>query len=279
MVEDDAAIRDGLAITVADEYRVTFTTCQAGALAALEDTRFDMALVDLRLPITPEGIAAGPEAGIEILRTIRRRRVTQGETRRALPVVVMTAQLDAPSLIASLFSDYGANDFVAKPFGKDQLLDKLRRALLGQGAVAPAGELATAELRLAFDDERRQVHVESLPFDGTLYTLLDALRSQYLEDLDARRASDAYTFVSSQTLVRLFGVTADTLRRRVLRARKQLHQAIEDELHRATSDQDVIETEQWKGYRLNPRLVRVVDLSELPAQDDSTPPPPARRRP
>lgn len=260
LVEDDPGIRESVLMTVAEHYRTTVSTCLNEAHVSLVAERFDLALIDLRLPFERDGLATNEQGGVELLRTIRSRGIMQTENRRALPVVVMTAFAPSPSQTAALFADHGASDFVAKPFGKDELLDKLRRALLGQGAVVPAAERGREEIRLAFDMKARRVQVEGLaPLDGGVFDLLDALRAPFLADLSARRPADAYTYVTTQALMKRFGVGEDALRRRVLRARKLLRTAIERDLHRTTSEQDVIESAHWRGYRLNPLFVRLVD--------------------
>lgn len=264
VVEDDPAIRESILMTVASDYRATVSTCQAEAEASLAAGSFDLALIDLRLPVEPNGMATSEEGGIQILRAVRARGITQGESGRALPVVVMTAYAGSPRLTASLFSDHGANDFVAKPFGKDELLAKLRRALLGKGAVAPTAERALPTIRLAFDARAERVHVEGLePLDGGIFELLDVLRASFAADREARREPAASTFVTTQALTKRLGISAEALRRRILRARQRLQRDLERHLHRTTAEDDVIESVAWKGYRLNPLVVRVVDAAEL----------------
>ena len=103
-----------------------------------------------------------------------------------------------------------------------------------------------------------------------LFLRLDALRAQFLADLEARRAPAAFTFVTTQQLTKRFGINAEALRRRILRSRQRIQRELERHLHRTTSDDDVIESLPWKGYRLNPVVVRVVDPSELPGPDDTS---------
>ncbi len=264
VVEDDAAIRESILMTVADEYRATVRSSQSEAEASLAAERFDVALIDLRLPLEPNGLATNERGGIEILRAVRARGITQGESGRALPVVVMTAYPGPSHQTADLFSEHGANDFVAKPFGRDELLTKLRRALLGKGAVAPTAERGAPTIRMAFDGRAEKVHVEGLePLDGGIFELLDVLRATFVADLDARRDPAAFTFVTTQALTKRFGISAEALRRRILRARQRVQRDLERHLHRTTAEDDVIESVPWKGYRLNPLVVRVVDVSEL----------------
>ena len=79
---------------------------QAILMAQTED--FHLVLLDLGLPI---------KDGWTVLRELRSR----GD---ALPIIVVTAQVDEGNRTAVL--DAGADDFVAKPFRFNDLLDKVR---------------------------------------------------------------------------------------------------------------------------------------------------------
>lgn len=82
---------------------------QAILMAQTED--FQLILLDLGLPI---------KDGWTVLRELRSR----GD---ALPIIVVTAQVDEGNRAAVL--DAGADDFVAKPFRFNDLLDKVRSHL------------------------------------------------------------------------------------------------------------------------------------------------------
>lgn len=272
VVEDEAAIREELLLSLTPIYRTEVATCQEEALAAL-GTAFDLALVDLSIPLTRAGPTRSVEAGIDVLRRIRGRRLTLGDSSRALPVVVMTAYADAPKLTASLFTEYGINEFLAKPFGKDELLQTLRRALLGQGAVTPTIERRSDELRVAFDAARQEVRIESVPpLGGATYKMLDALRPTFEQDVAERRRPEEFRFVTTAALVRASGVGEGTIRVRARRVRDMLCRELTRGLHRSISDDEILQSGHWRGYRLNPFVVRLVGLEELPAVDATDPP-------
>ena len=56
-----------------------------------------------------------------------------------VPIIVLSARTDEPDKVIAL--DAGADDYVTKPFGMDELLARLRAALRRRGATAelPAG--------------------------------------------------------------------------------------------------------------------------------------------
>jgi DNA-binding NtrC family response regulator len=105
IVDDDAALRDGLAETVADlGHRPRTAASGREALAALADDDIDGVLLDLRMP--------GGMDGIEVLRRIR---AHDG----APPVVVLTAFASAENTIEAM--RLGAFDHLTKPIGRDDL--------------------------------------------------------------------------------------------------------------------------------------------------------------
>jgi DNA-binding NtrC family response regulator len=105
IVDDDIALRDGLAETVADLGHAPRTAASGReALAALADDDVDGVLLDLRMP--------GGMDGIEVLRRIRAR---DG----APPVVVLTAFASAENTIEAM--RLGAFDHLTKPIGREDL--------------------------------------------------------------------------------------------------------------------------------------------------------------
>src|ERR1700756_4024591 len=105
IVDDDAAMREGLAETVADLGHVSQTAASGReALAVLADDDFDCVLLDLRMP--------GGMDGIEVLRRIRAQQ-------NASPVIVLTAFATAENTIEAM--RLGAFDHLTKPVGRGDL--------------------------------------------------------------------------------------------------------------------------------------------------------------
>ncbi|MDF2715874.1 MAG: transcriptional regulator [Paenibacillus sp.] len=99
---------------------------------------YDLLLLDIMLPEMD---------GITLLRTIRGKGIST-------PVILLTAKGEIPDKIAGL--DYGADDYVAKPFSTEELLARIRAALRCKSEVIPDvtlkfgdTELNTANLKLA----------------------------------------------------------------------------------------------------------------------------------
>jgi DNA-binding response OmpR family regulator len=123
VIEDDRAIREGLAacLELAD-----FTVSQAvdvpsGRRAAL-GLDADLILLDLVMP--------GGD-GLDILAALR-------QARPALPVIILTARGAEQDRVKGLKG--GADDYVVKPFGAEELLARVEAVLRRAGAkAAPTG--------------------------------------------------------------------------------------------------------------------------------------------
>jgi DNA-binding NtrC family response regulator len=121
IVDDDAALRDGLAETVRDlGHQARLAASGREALGILASDEIDGVLLDLRMPNGMDGI--------EVLRRIRARR-------GGPPVVVLTAFASAENTIEAM--RIGAFDHLTKPIGRQQLRDLLAR-MLARPAAAPS---------------------------------------------------------------------------------------------------------------------------------------------
>ena len=112
VVDDEERLGDVLAAALEDlGYRATAVTSAKAALLALEQSRFDLVLTDLRMPVMD---------GRGLLREARSRWPD-------MPVIILTAFAavrDAVELVKE-----GAFDYIAKPFEIEDVAATIRRAL------------------------------------------------------------------------------------------------------------------------------------------------------
>jgi two-component system, OmpR family, KDP operon response regulator KdpE len=122
--DDDASMLQALSISLAARgYDVTVARSGEEGLDRAEHGYPDLVLLDLGLP----GID-----GLEVIRGIR------GWS--SVPIIVLSARHQSVSKVEAL--DAGADDYVTKPFGMDELLARLRATLrrATNGAEAPRVE-------------------------------------------------------------------------------------------------------------------------------------------
>jgi two-component system KDP operon response regulator KdpE len=111
VVDDDPQIARALAINLrAREYEVDVAADGRSALRLAADHHPDVVLLDLGLPDLD---------GVEVIGGLR------GWTN--IPILVLSARQDSSDKVEAL--DAGADDYVTKPFGMDELLARLRAAL------------------------------------------------------------------------------------------------------------------------------------------------------
>jgi len=143
VVEDEEKISRLLEIELEIEgYKVTRFANGSEALEAYRAGGWDLALLDVMLP----GMS-----GIELLRRIRAQDA-------ATPVILLTAKGSVEDKVSGL--DYGANDYVTKPFQIEELLARIRACLRHRPAPArsnsPEDEwLVAADLRV--NEKTREV--------------------------------------------------------------------------------------------------------------------------
>ncbi|EOD6230431.1 response regulator transcription factor [Enterococcus hirae] len=111
LIEDDPNITDFMEVVFErEQYRLTVAANGMEALTALQVETFDVILLDLGLPDID---------GMDLLKILRKR--------MDLPIVVISARKDENEKVAAL--DLGADDYVTKPFGTNELLARIRTAL------------------------------------------------------------------------------------------------------------------------------------------------------
>jgi len=115
LVEDDLTLRQALTFNLTREgYDVTSAADGEAALEAARNERLDLILLDVMLP----GMS-----GVEVLRVLRREGVTT-------PVIILSAKGDEIDRVVGL--KIGADDYVAKPFSRPELLARIEAVLRRQ---------------------------------------------------------------------------------------------------------------------------------------------------
>lgn len=111
VVEDDRALRESLVESLrAHEFRVAAAGDGARAIEMLRADRFDVVLLDIGLPFVD---------GWHVLQTLPQQ--------PAPAVVVISARGSERDKVRAL--DAGADDYLAKPFGTEELLARVRAVL------------------------------------------------------------------------------------------------------------------------------------------------------
>ena len=216
IVDDEPAIRRLLRTNLgAQGYRTLEAATAVQALARIAADRPDVVILDLGLP---------DRDGLDVIRAVR--------AGSAVPIVVLTSREAERAKVEAL--DLGADDYVTKPFGMEELMARLRAALrhrLAQDGAVPVFRSGDLEVDLV----RRYVRVRGAetklsPREWDILTLMVAHAGRVL----------THRFI----LGRLWGAGGDVQQLRVYV--RQIRQKIEADPERPRH----ILTETGVGYRL-----------------------------
>jgi two-component system, OmpR family, KDP operon response regulator KdpE len=189
------------------------------ASGLLEEGRYDLIVTDLAMP---------RKDGRELVRDVRRG--------SAVPILVLTVHGEEREKVRLL--DAGADDYVTKPFGVEELLARAR-ALLRRRESRPGKSILDRWGDIEVDQEARIVRKKgaAVHLTPTEFSLLTTLLSK-----------PGAVWTHRQLLAAVWGTTAgvtnDTLRVHMGSLRRKL----EDDSNRPRW----IKTEPWVGYRFSP---------------------------
>ena len=150
IVEDEANIRSFIRANLeTSDYQVLCAeTCSLGMMMYASH-RPDLIILDLGLP---------DRDGLDLIREVRKS--------DALPIIVLSARSNERDKVEAL--DLGANDYITKPFGTEELLARIRAVLRSRRhnkENAPSGKFQLQDLLIDYD--KRQVFVGKAEIDLT----------------------------------------------------------------------------------------------------------------
>jgi two-component system, OmpR family, KDP operon response regulator KdpE len=219
VVDDEAAIRDALRITLAGfGFEITPAANGEDALMLIRRHRFDAVLLDLNMP------GMGGMAACREIRKLDMR----------LPVLMLTVRDRPEDKVEAL--EGGADDYVTKPFHVGELSARLRAALRRTNMASAPADHRIRIGDISLDPDRRTVHKGSYAvrltpreFDLLRYLMVNAGRAIAHGRLLAAVWGPEY------------GDELEYLRTFIHQLRKKL----EDDPARPT----YLLTEAWYGYR------------------------------
>lgn len=157
LVEDDPEIGAAIANALGDAGLVAdWVTDGEAALASINAGAFELVLLDIGLP---------RRDGLSVLKQIRQRR-------NSVPVIMITARDAVEDRITGL--DYGADDYLVKPFLIDELMARVR-AVTRRHFSAGQSLLSNGELSLNPDTKATRFRDKDLELTGKEYRLLHTL--------------------------------------------------------------------------------------------------------
>ena len=219
VVDDEPQITRVLRTVLTSQgYQVRTAAEGESALANFNEWRPELVITDLYMPHMD---------GIELCRRIR--------AQSNVPIIVLWVKGEERTKVEAL--DSGADDYVTKPFGIDELLARVRAALRRGGAEADIASFDVGDFRI--DLEARRVHVCGTEVRLTPKEL----------ELFVYMARHPNRVLTHRTLLEAVWGEASQEQPEYLRVfMGQLRKKLEPD----PSNPKYLVTEPWVGYRLNP---------------------------
>ena len=220
LIDDDVELGVMLGDFLATD-NISLTACISGeaGLTRIADQNFDLVILDLMLP----GIN-----GLDVLRQLRQT--------SELPIIMLTARGDDVDRIIGL--EFGADDYLAKPFNPRELLARIKAIL--RRANAKPNEQTRLELGAICLDPRTRiasVHEQQLKLTGTEFEILRCLLKTPGEVVAKEHLSET------------------ALGRRLLPYDRSIDTHISNlrsKLEKAGNNNETIQNQRGKGYLLIP---------------------------
>ena len=156
IIEEEATISNFISVILSsNDYLPTIARTGKEALSIITSHLPDVILLDLGLPDLD---------GLEILESVRKW--------SAVPIIVVSARDQEKDKVKAL--DLGADDYITKPFGTEELLARIRTALrhsmhttdvgTTEGGIFKIGDLAINFDKMLVTVKERDVHLTQIEF-------------------------------------------------------------------------------------------------------------------
>jgi two-component system KDP operon response regulator KdpE len=232
VVDDEPQIRRVLRSTLSSQgYVITDAKTGEEGVESVRKNKPDLVLLDVNMP----GMG-----GIEACREIRRS--------SEAPIIMLTIRNAERDKVLAL--DAGADDYVVKPFGIEELLARIRAALRRYAPGDALPPYASKELTLDFESRQLIVRGEEVHLTPKEFDVLKHLIANQGKPLTHRRILQSVWGPD-------YGEETENLRVVINQLRKKIET---DPAH-----PKYIRTEPWVGYRFQPPRVNTAKTSSRKA--------------
>jgi two-component system, OmpR family, KDP operon response regulator KdpE len=219
VVDDEPQIRRVMRTTLAAQgYTVTEARSGEEALEKIRSERADLIILDMNMP------------GLDGLETCREIRNTSDT-----PIIMLTVRNSERDKVQAL--DAGADDYVVKPFGVQELLARIRAALRRAAPTEVPPSFVSDDLTIDFERRSVLVRGQSVRLTPKEFELLRLLVANQGKSLPHRKLLQSVWGPD-------YGEEAEYLRVFINQLRKKIEP---DPRHPR-----YIRTEPWVGYRFDP---------------------------
>ena len=220
VVDDEPQITRVLRTVLTSQgYQVKTAAEGEAALANFSEWRPELVITDLVMPHMD---------GVELCRRIR--------AVSSVPIIVLSVKGEERSKVDAL--DSGADDYVTKPFGMDELLARVRAALRRIGGDADVTSIEAGDFRIDLDGRRVHAHGQEVRLTPKEFDLFVYMARHPNRVITHRTLLEAVWGEASQEQPEYLRVFMGQLRKK---------------LEPDPSNPRYLVTEPWVGYRFNPQ--------------------------
>src|SRR3984893_16238280 len=220
VVDDEPQITRVLRTVLTSQgYQVRTAGEGESALSDFTEWRPELVITDLFMPHMD---------GVELCRRIR--------AISTVPIIVLSVKGEERTKVEAL--DSGADDYVTKPFGIDELLARVRAALRRSGGETDLSAFEAGEFRIDLEARRVHVHGQEVRLTPKEFDLFVYLARHPNRVITHRTLLEAVWGEASQGQPEYLRVFMGQLRKK---------------LKPDPSNPRYLLTEPWVGYRFNPK--------------------------
>jgi two-component system, OmpR family, KDP operon response regulator KdpE len=217
IVDDELQLRRAMRATLSSiGYTVVEAKTGEDALEQVDELRPDLVLLDFNMP----GLG-----GLETCRALRER--------SDIPIIILSVRNTEPDKVQAL--DAGADDYVTKPFGIQELLARIRAAMRrSPGVATDVKSIRTGDLEIDFVHRRVSSKDRPIRLTPKEFELLQFLANNANRPVPRRKLLQAVWGPDYGDEVEYLRVFINSLRKKI---------------ETTPSKPEMLLTEPWVGYR------------------------------
>lgn len=125
-------------------------------------------------------------------------------------------------------------------------------------AEADRGQYKWQRIQFAIDVHARRIIFQGgFEIGGSAYELIEVLGKDFESDIEAGTFPEHHRFLTASALAKRFNIDEASVRKRISRARRALLEGFLKKIKRQIVPDDIIQNQEWDGYRLNPYLLQL----------------------
>lgn len=195
IIEDDMTLANSIGDYLREDFDIDFAYDGEEGLYEAEKDIYDIILLDIMMPEMD---------GYEVLDTLRKEGIST-------PVIFMTAKDSVDDKIKGL--RLGADDYVVKPFFREELLARIEAVLRRSGRWTDIASIKYKDLTLERKTKRVFLREKEIFLQGKQYDLLEYLLSNKDTILTKEQIFDRIWGFDSETMVSVVEVYISNLRK------------------------------------------------------------------